>query len=181
MVEAFRCQIDLAGSHAVAHHFAHIAQGHLHAGKAHLCLLYTSVCLPSVLMTTESHMRPLDRRKGSTAATVPETLEWMFAETKPPASPIFVPTNTSSPFLTRAFAGAPMCWRMRIRTCAGRGIEMCIRDSLNALLPQLVDLAVQMMRVDDHAVAHNADHVRTQDAGGQQMQMCIRDRMGRAP
>ncbi len=27
-------QIDLAGGHAVAHHFAHIAQGHLHAGKA---------------------------------------------------------------------------------------------------------------------------------------------------
>ena len=29
-------QIDLAGGHAVAHHFAHIAQGHLHAGKARL-------------------------------------------------------------------------------------------------------------------------------------------------
>ncbi len=42
----------------------------------------STVCLPSVLMTTESHMRPLDRRKGSTAATVPETLEWIFAETK---------------------------------------------------------------------------------------------------
>ena len=46
----------------------------------------------------------------------------VFAETKPPASPILVPTNTSSPFLTRAFAGAPMCWLIRMRTCAGRGI-----------------------------------------------------------
>jgi len=82
----------------------------------------STVCLPSVLMTTESHIRPLERRKGSTAATVPETLEWIFAETKPPASPILVPTNTSSPFLTRAFAGAPMCWLIRMRTCAGRGI-----------------------------------------------------------
>ena len=82
----------------------------------------STVCLPSVLMTTESHIRPLDRRKGSTAATVPETLEWMFAETKPPASPILVPTNTSSPFFTSALAGAPMCWLIRMRTCAGRGI-----------------------------------------------------------
>ena len=82
----------------------------------------STVCLPSVLMTTESQVRPLDRRKGSTAATVPETLEWMLAETKPPASPILVPTNTSSPFLTRALAGAPMCWLIRMRTCAGRGI-----------------------------------------------------------
>ena len=82
----------------------------------------STVCLPSVLMTTESHIRPLDRRKASTAATVPETLEWMFAETKPPASPILVPTNTSSPFFTSALAGAPMCWLIRMRTCAGRGI-----------------------------------------------------------
>ena len=37
---------------------------------------------------------------------------------------------------------------------------------LNALLAQLRDLAVQMMRVDDHAVAHDADDVRAQDAGG---------------
>ena len=65
----------------------------------------STVCLPSVLMTTESHIRPLDRRKASTAATVPETLEWMFAETKPPASPILVPTNTSSPFLHQRLGG----------------------------------------------------------------------------
>ena len=53
--------------------------------------------------------------------------------------------------------------------CAVGDLQVC-RADLNALLPQLVDLAVQMMRVDDHAVAHNADHVRTQDAGGQQIQ-----------
>ena len=40
----------------------------------------------------------------------------------------------------------------------------------NALLPQLVDLAVQMVRVDDHTVAHHADNVGAQDAGGQQVQ-----------
>ena len=85
-------------------------------------VLGISPLVPSVLMTTESQVRPLDRRKGSTAATVPETLEWILAETKPPASPILVPTNTSSPFLTRALAGAPMCWLIRMRTCAGRGI-----------------------------------------------------------
>ena len=40
----------------------------------------------------------------------------------------------------------------------------------NALLPQLVDLAVQMVRVDDHTVAHHADNVGAQDAGRQQVQ-----------
>ena len=40
----------------------------------------------------------------------------------------------------------------------------------DALLPQLVDLAVQMVRVDDHTVAHHADNVGAQDAGGQQVQ-----------
>ncbi len=45
-----------------------------------------------------------------------------------------------------------------------------LRGDLNALLAQLLDLAVQMLRVDDHAVAHNADDVGAQDAGGQQVQ-----------
>ena len=53
--------------------------------------------------------------------------------------------------------------------CAVGDLQV-LRGDLNALLAQLIDLAVQMMRVDDHAVAHNADHVRTQDAGGQQIQ-----------
>ena len=34
----------------------------------------------------------------------------MLAETNPPASAIFWPTNTLSPFFTQATAGAPMCW-----------------------------------------------------------------------
>src|SRR5699024_9580060 len=59
----------------------------------------STVCLPSVWMTTESHSLPFARRNGSTADTLPDTLEWMLAETKPPASPISVPTQTSSPFL----------------------------------------------------------------------------------
>ena len=41
---------------------------------------------------------------------------------------------------------------------------------VNALLAQLVDLAVQMVRVDDHTIAHHADNIRAQDAGGQQVQ-----------
>ena len=49
--------------------------------------------------------------------------------------------------------------------CAVGDLQVC-RGDLNALLAQLIDLAVQMMRVDDHAVAHNADDVGAQDAGG---------------
>ena len=40
----------------------------------------------------------------------------------------------------------------------------------DALLAQLVDLAVQMVRVDDHTIAHHADNIRAQDAGRQQVQ-----------
>ena len=40
----------------------------------------------------------------------------------------------------------------------------------DALLAQLVDLAIQMVRVDDHTIAHHADNIRAQDAGGQQVQ-----------
>ena len=82
----------------------------------------STVCWPSVWMTTASHALPLARRKGSTAVTVPDTLEWILAETTPAASPIRVPTHTLSPFLTTALAGAPICWLIRMRTCAGRGI-----------------------------------------------------------
>ena len=53
--------------------------------------------------------------------------------------------------------------------CTVGDLQVC-RADLNALLPQLVDLAVQMMRVDDHAVAHDADDIGAQDAGGQQVQ-----------
>ena len=52
--------------------------------------------------------------------------------------------------------------------CAVGNLQVC-RGDLNALLAQLIDLAVQMMRVDDHAVAHNAHDVGAQDAGGQQV------------
>ena len=40
----------------------------------------------------------------------------------------------------------------------------------DALLAQLVDLTVQMVGVDDHTVAHHADNIGTEDAGGQQVQ-----------
>ena len=41
---------------------------------------------------------------------------------------------------------------------------------LNTLLAQVLDLARQMVRVDDHAVAHNADDVGAENAGRQQIQ-----------
>ena len=53
--------------------------------------------------------------------------------------------------------------------CTVRDLQVGGAD-VNALLAQLVDLAVQVMRVDDHTVAHDADDVRAQDAGGQQVQ-----------
>ena len=40
----------------------------------------------------------------------------------------------------------------------------------DALLAQLVDLTVQVVGVDDHTVAHHADNIGTEDAGGQQVQ-----------
>ena len=53
--------------------------------------------------------------------------------------------------------------------CAVGDLQV-FRGDRNALLAQFIDLAVQMMRVDDHAVAHNAHDVGAQDAGGQQVQ-----------
>ena len=44
------------------------------------------------------------------------------------------------------------------------------RGDGDALLPQAGDLAVQVVGVDDHTVAHDAHHVRAQDARGQQVQ-----------
>ena len=41
---------------------------------------------------------------------------------------------------------------------------------LNALLGQGGDLFFEMLRVDDHAAAHNADDLGTQDAGGDQVE-----------
>ena len=46
---------------------------------------------------------------GSIAFTVPETELKIFADTNPPASATFWPTNTWSPLLTIGCAGAPMC------------------------------------------------------------------------
>ena len=41
---------------------------------------------------------------------------------------------------------------------------------LNALSAQGVDLLVQMGGVDDHAATHDADNIRTQNTGGDQVQ-----------
>ena len=81
---------------------------------------------PSFSTTMEGTIAPLAIRLGSMAFTVPETEAITFAEMKPPASPIFWPASTWSPFATRGFAGAPMCCDIGytrspfgIRTCTG--------------------------------------------------------------
>ena len=44
------------------------------------------------------------------------------------------------------------------------------RADVDPLLAQVGDLAVQMVGINDHAVAHDADDVGPQDAGGQQVE-----------
>jgi len=43
----------------------------------------------SFSMTTDIMVPPMEKGRGSTAFTVPDTLAWMGADTKPPGSPIF--------------------------------------------------------------------------------------------
>ena len=52
----------------------------------------STVCWPSLSMATAWQTAPLTMRMGATPTTVPDTLEWMLALTKPPAWPIRVPT-----------------------------------------------------------------------------------------
>ena len=49
------------------------------------------------------------RENGSIPFTVPDTDECIGAETNPPASAIFCPAFTWSPFCTIGTAGAPIC------------------------------------------------------------------------
>ena len=69
----------------------------------------TSWNSPSFSITIELTFAPAGVILGSIALTVPETELKMFADTNPPASATFWPTNTWSPLLTIGFAGAPMC------------------------------------------------------------------------
>ena len=57
----------------------------------------------------------------STAVTVPEIGEWMFADMKLPASAMSWPVSTRSPLATLATAGAPMCCARGIVTTSGSG------------------------------------------------------------
>ena len=63
---------------------------------------------------------------------LPETLEWMGAETKPPASAMSWPTLTLSRILTTGFAGAPMCWDRGMTTMSGTGAVSMGRASVEA-------------------------------------------------
>ena len=92
------------------------------------------VFLPSDSITTAITSLPLvPCIRGSTATTVPLTLECTGALINPAASPIFCPTFTVSPIATIGFAGAPRCWDMEITTVFGSGNFFRAMCSLNSL------------------------------------------------
>ena len=87
----------------------------------------STVCWPSGVMTTACWAAPLGAVMVVISVTVPETPEWMSAETKPPALPTTVPTYTWSPLATAGAAGAPMCCPMDRTILDGRGIATVSR------------------------------------------------------
>ena len=87
----------------------------------------STFCSPSGVMTTVVWVDPLDPTMVVISATVPDTPEWMSAETKPPALPTTVPTYTWSPLATAGAAGAPMCCPMDRTILDGRGIATVSR------------------------------------------------------
>ena len=92
------------------------------------------VFFPSDSMTTAITSLPLvPCIRGSTATTVPLTLECTGALINPAASPIFCPTFTVSPTSTIGLAGAPRCWDMEITTVFGSGNFFRSICSLNSL------------------------------------------------
>ena len=80
-------------------------------------------CSPSVSMTMAVSYRPLELSTWSSFFTLPDTPEWMGADTGPPAWAINWPTFTSSPTLTTGWAGAPMFIDMGTVITAGTGIR----------------------------------------------------------
>ena len=78
-------------------------------------------CLPSAAMTTVCMSFPPEPTCWPIFLTVPETLAYTGADTKPPALPISWPTLTLSPGLTTGMAGAPMCMDIGISTVSGMG------------------------------------------------------------
>ena len=76
---------------------------------------------PSRLMVIIIWRRPWPLTTISTAVTVPEIGEWMFADMKLPASAMSWPVSTRSPLATLATAGAPMCCARGIVTTSGSG------------------------------------------------------------
>ena len=81
----------------------------------------STVCSPSEVISTAGTQAPLEIWIGRRSVTVPETPEWIGAETYPSARPIRVPTNTLSPFLTIGTAVAPICCCIGSRIFSGTG------------------------------------------------------------
>ena len=77
-------------------------------------------------------MAPDTSIASPTLMTVPEIEEKIFAETKPPASAIIVPTFTLSPSFTMALAGAPICWLSGYTAILGNGACL-VTESLLSL------------------------------------------------
>ena len=95
-----------------------------------------SLYSPSFSMTIQSTLLPVGLKCFSSAFTVPDTDAYTGADTKPPASAIFWPFNTWSPFFTAAMAGAPMCWDSGY-TRSPCGSTSVIGWSFARLLPSL--------------------------------------------
>ena len=69
---------------------------------------------PSTAISTVIWGLPARSFLGPMDLTVPDTEEWMKAETNPPGSAITWPTLTLSPTATTGFAGAPICCEREI-------------------------------------------------------------------
>ena len=76
---------------------------------------------PSTAISMQVWGLPARSLRGPMDLTVPETEEWMNADTKPPGSATTWPTFTLSPTATTGFAGAPMCWDMDRYTVGASG------------------------------------------------------------
>ena len=100
--------------------------------KVSLRSIVSSHSSPSTSIYIAGRLYPLASRALSILFTLPDTEEWMFADTKPPALASNVPTFTRSPFFTTACAGAPICWLRGIITCLGvaRAVIFLPADSL---------------------------------------------------
>ena len=80
------------------------------------------VCSPSVVMTMASDLAPRALKICSMALTLPDTLEWIGAETAASLSPMSWPTLTVSPTFTTGLQGSSIFCYLEMVTAAGTGM-----------------------------------------------------------